>query len=86
MQYQVHVRSQHARGKWPHQGPDTYVAVTIAPDGVTVPYPLNASLLAKRKIQIIYFGEGYRKHDGPKSMLGQAMESAHRFIDEKAKK
>lgn len=77
MQAQVHVRSQHAkRGRSGFSGPDTYVAVTIAPDGVTVPYRLNRTVLGKRGIRLIYVGEGYRKHSGPKSALGKALSAA----------
>jgi len=77
----VHTRSQHSNGSSAHRfgGPDTYVAVTIAPAGVSVPYVLRRDVLAARGIQIRYFGEGYSEHSGPRSMLGQAIAAAREF-------
>lgn len=88
MQYQVHTRSQHSNGSSAHQfgGPDTYVAVTIAPEGIAVPYVLRRDVLAKRGIKIRYFGEGYKEHSGPRSMLGRAITAAERFIEEAEEK
>ena len=81
---ELHIRRQHAkRGRRGWGGPDTYVAVTVAPAGVEVPYPLNRSVLAKRGIEIFYFGEGYNQRRGPKSALGQAIFAAQKFVDEK---
>lgn len=83
MQYEVHVRQQkpkHGRSRF--AGPDTYVAVTIAPDGVEVPYPLNHKVLRKRGIKIEYFGEGYKKHNKtPRSMLYRAISEAEAYVD-----
>lgn len=78
---QVHTRSQHSKGSNAHRfgGPDTYVAVTIAPAGVVVPYVLRSDVLAKRGIEIRYFGQGYREHSGPRSALGQAIAAAKQF-------
>jgi hypothetical protein len=80
---QLHVRSQHAkRGYSGFAGPDTYVAVTIAPEGIEVPYYLNQAVLAKRDIKIYYFGEGYNQHQGPRSALGKAIAAAQKFVSE----
>lgn len=78
---QVHIRSQHSVGSSAHRfgGPDTYVAVTIAPVGVEVPRVLRQDVLEKRGITIKYFGEGYSKHTGPRSMLGRAIADAEQF-------
>jgi hypothetical protein len=80
----VHIRSQHSNGSSAHRfgGPDTYVAVTLAPAGVEVPYNLRRDVLRRRGIQIRYFGEGYSKHTGSRSMLGQAMAEARRFAEQ----
>jgi hypothetical protein len=80
---QLHVRSQHAKcGRSGFAGPDTYVAVTIAPEGIEVPYYLNQAVLAKRGIEFHYFGEGYHRHSGPKSSLGKALAAAQKFVSE----
>jgi hypothetical protein len=81
---QVHVRSQKsvgAGGPGQFGGPDTYVAVTVSPHGVDVPYTLRADVLAKRGIALVYFGEGYAAHQGPRSALGQELESARVFAE-----
>ena len=76
----VHIRKQHTKtGKSGEHGPDTYVAVTVAPDGVEVPYYLNQNVLAKRGIKIYYFGEGYGRYSGPRSMLGRSIAAAKEF-------
>ena len=80
MVYKLHLRSQRAKGTAPRRGPDTYVAVTISPEGVEVPYRLAKDVLDKRGIQIKYFGEGYRKYRGPGSSLGRAIAEAEEFI------
>lgn len=78
----IHSRSQHSNGSSAHRfgGPDTYVAVTIAPAGVAVPYTLRHDVLANRGIQIIYCGEGYSKNSGSRSMLGQAFARAREIV------
>lgn len=83
MQYNVQIRSKRSVGSSSHAfgGPDTYVAVTIAPDNAIVPYTLNSRVLAKRGITLKYFGEGYREHQGPKSMLGMAIRDAEEFCN-----
>ena len=84
MKAEVHIRSQHAkRGRSGFSGPNTYVAVTVAPEGVEVPSYLNRAVLAKRGIEIFYFGEGYNEYRGPKSSLGRAIRAAQKFADEK---
>jgi hypothetical protein len=77
----VETRSQHSRGSSAHRfgGPDTYVAVVIAPEGVQVPRTLRGDVLANRGIQIKYCGEGYSQHSGARSMLGAAIEKASRL-------
>jgi hypothetical protein len=84
MKAEVHIRSQHAKcGRSGFSGPDAYVAVTLTPDGVEVPLYLNQNVLAKRGIEIHYFGEGYNRYRGPKSALGKAIAAAKKFADEK---
>ncbi len=75
---QVHVRSQHSVGSsfGRFGGPDTYVALTIAPEGVVVPKALDHRVLRQRGITYRYIGEGYREHDGPRSALGRAIAEA----------
>lgn len=84
-QIQKHVKSQHSNGSCTHMfgGPDTYVAVTVAPEGVETPEVLRLSLLEARGIEFIYCGEGYSMHRGPRSMLGKALAKANRIIEEK---
>lgn len=84
--YTVVTRSQHAkRGRSMFSGPDTYVAVVGIPEGVECPYVLNRKVLAKRGISFTYFGEGYREHIGPRSMLGKLIANAERFAREREK-
>jgi hypothetical protein len=81
---QVHVRSKRAlKGRSGWSGPDTYVAVTIAPEGVNVPYTLNRSVLSKRGIGIKYFGDGYSDHTTMRSALGRALAAARAFAESK---
>lgn len=76
----IHTRSQHAKtGRSGFSGPDTYVAVTIAPEGATLPYALRRDVLANHGIIIRYFGEGYGKYSGPRSALGRALAAATAF-------
>jgi len=83
-QVNIHTRSQHSRGSSAHRfgGPDTYVAVTITPAGVLVPYVLRKDVLTRRGIEIRYCGEGYSRHSGPRSMLGQAYSLAQQIAAE----
>ena len=67
-------------------GPDTYVAVQIVPQGAIRLRSLQEHAAKKRGIIIRYFGEGYSKHRGPRSMLGRAISRAQAFIDEVHKK
>lgn len=84
MQYAVHTRSQHAkRGRSGFCGPDAYVAVTVAENGVAVPYVLNQNVLTKRGIEIFYFGTGYSRYTGSKSQLGKALAAAETFVRER---
>ncbi len=86
--YQLHTRSQHAkRGRSGFSGPDTYVAVTIAPADVAVPLYLNRSVLEKRGIDIVYCGEGYAKYrKTARSMLNQAIVRAEKYIEKNKEK
>ncbi len=73
----VEIRQQGAKGSWPRQGPDTYVAVQIIPEGVTPLTVLNRSNATKRGIRIVYCGEGYRnRQKTDRSMLGSAIQTA----------
>jgi hypothetical protein len=79
---QVETRSQHSRGSSAHRfgGPDTYVAVVIAPVGVEIPHTLRGDVLAKRGIEIKHFGEGYSRHcETSRSMLYRAIARAEAF-------
>lgn len=80
--YLIHTRSQHSVGSSSHRfgGPDTYVAVTVAPAGVAVPYTLRRDVLAKRGIQLIYCGEGCSRNCGQRSMLGKAVTKAQSIV------
>lgn len=72
----VETRSQPAKGTWPKQGPDTYVAVQYVPVGIEPLKVLNRAVAAKRGIEIRYIGEGYRNRIGQTSMLGRAIQEA----------
>ena len=81
MTYEMHIRSQHAKqGRSGFGGPDTYVAVTAAPNGAKVPAYLNSNVLSARGIGIRYFGDGYSRHKGPKSQLGRAIRAAREYV------
>lgn len=82
--YILEVRSQHSRGAGNGRfgGPDTYVAVQIVPPGVEPLRVLNRKVAARRGIKIVYFGDGYSQHKGPRSLLGQAIVAAKAFIIE----
>ena len=77
----VEVRSQPAKGTWPRQGPDTYVAVQVVPEGVQRLKALNHIAAAKRGIEIVHCGEGYHDRTGPRSALGVAIAEAHAIAD-----
>lgn len=81
MKAYIETRRQKAKGKWPKQGPDTYVAVQIVPDGVEPLKYLNYKVAAVRGIKIKIFGEGYSENSGPKSMLGIALKEAKNFVE-----
>jgi hypothetical protein len=78
----VEIRGQHAKGTWPAQGPDTYVAVQIVPEGVEPLVVLNRRNAKLRGIEIVYCGEGYRNRTGSRSMYGRAVEEAERIAAE----
>ena len=76
----VEIRRQHARGTWPAQGPDTYVAVQVVPEGVERLKVLNRRVAADRGIEIHHFGEGYSMRQATtRSMLGRAKMEAETF-------
>lgn len=77
----VEERSQLAVGSWPTQGPDTYIAVQVVPDGVEKLNHLNRRVAKKRGIVIHYIGEGYTKNRGSRSALGQAIEKAEKLVE-----
>lgn len=80
----VELRSQHSKGSSSGNfgGPDTYVAVQIAPMGVEPLKVLNRKVAKSRGISIRYFGEGYGRSTTVRSMLGQAKLNAENFADE----
>ena len=79
--YQIIVRGQKPKtGRSGEHGPDTYVAILTVPDGAVIPDVLNRHVLAKRGIGIDQIGEGYSRHRGPRSMLGQAIALAEEIV------
>ncbi len=83
MKAYVEIRSQSAKGSWPRQGPDTYVAVQIVPKGQTPLTVLNSRVAEKRGIEIIQCGEGYRDRQATsRSMLRQAIAKAEAIVEE----
>lgn len=78
----VEIRSQSAKGSWPRQGPDTYVAVQVVPEGAVRLAVLNSQHAAMRGIKIIYCGEGYHNRTGPTSSYGKALAEAERIAEE----
>lgn len=79
----VEIRSQHAKGTWPHSGPDTCVTVQVVPEGITPLTVLNQSVADHRGIELIYCGEGYRENQKTvRSRLGAAIAEANRVADE----
>lgn len=77
----VELRSQKSVGSGFRRfgGPDRYVAVQIVPEGVAPLRVLNHRAAARRGIRIVWCGEGYAEHDGPRSSLGQALDRAARL-------
>jgi hypothetical protein len=83
MKAYLEIRSQHRVGTWPKEGPDTYVAVQIVPDGEIKLKSLNHKIALLRGIRIVYCGEGYRNRcTSPKSMLNQAITKAQQIVFE----
>lgn len=75
------IRSQHAKtGRSGFAGPDIYIAVQEVPDGVEPLKALRADSARKRGIRIVYFGEGYSKHRGPRSAYGKALAAARAYL------
>ena len=72
----VEQRSQPAKGTFPRQGPDAYVAVQIVPDGAKRLQSLNYAAAKRRGIEIRHMGEGYSTRTGARSMLGKALAAA----------
>ena len=84
MQYWLEERKQKSRGKSKNRfgGPDAYIAVQVVPDDEIPLIRLDAKAAKRRGIQIIYFGEGYIKNQGEKSMYGKALAKALAYIKE----
>lgn len=80
----VEVRSQHSVGSGSNTfgGPDTYVAVQIVPSGVIPLVQLQHRVAKHRGIGIKYFGQGYGRYRGSRSMLGQAIQSANEWAEQ----
>jgi hypothetical protein len=79
----LEIRSQPAKGTWPRQGPDTYVAVQIVPEDQVPLRVLNRSVAKKRGIEIVYCGEGYRANQSTdKSLLGFAILKARELVSQ----
>lgn len=74
-------RSQKAKGRFPKQGPNTYIAVQVVPNGIKPLVYLNKNFAKKRGIKIKYFGEGYSNRTGPNSMLYKALQEAKIYCD-----
>jgi hypothetical protein len=78
----LEVRRQPAKGTWPRQGPDTYVAVQVVPSGKTRLAVLNHKAAANRGIKLVHCGEGYSDRQATtRSALGAALERAQRLVD-----
>lgn len=76
-------RSQHAVGKFPHQGPGNYIAVIWSYDrNVVFPYNLNIKQLKKLKIEYVYCGSYYWNRKGPKSSYALALNRAVKIQSE----
>jgi hypothetical protein len=85
MNIQIVERTQQASvGRHGFGGPDTYVAVVVAPDGVTIPKVMNRDVLESRGIRMIHCGEGYAKHRGAGSALGRALRKATQIAADEA--
>jgi len=79
--YFLEVRTQPAKiGKSGWSGPDAYVAVQEAPEGVERLVCLNNKHAVRRGITIHYMGEGYSRHTGPRSAFGKALLRAREWI------
>ena len=76
------IRQQPTKGRWPRQGPDTYVMVQVIPRGATPLVALNRHNAALRGIKLVYCGEGYAlRQQTNRSMLGAALEKAKRLTN-----
>ena len=62
--------------------PDVYVAVQVVPEGSPPLRSLRQDSAKKRGIEIVHFGEGYRRHSGPNSMFGKALAEARAYADQ----
>lgn len=83
MRYFIETRSQPPKtGRSGWSGPDTYVAVQCVPEGTEPLRVLRQDTARKRGIHIKYFGEGYKRHHGPRSALGRALQAAQEWIEE----
>lgn len=78
----VEIRGQHSvGGSRGFGGPDTYVTVQYVPDNQMPLRSLQARAAQNRGIRLQWIGEGYSKHRGARSALGQAIAWAERIAD-----
>ena len=75
----IEVRSQCAKGAWPHSGPDRYIALQIVPQGVEPLRALQSAAAERRGILLVYCGEGYWNRTGLRSAYGRAYDLAARL-------
>ncbi len=69
-------------GRSGYRGPDHYVAVVLVPEGQQFDparTPVNVQALKRRGIRVLYCGEYYGQHQGPRSAYGAAMAEARRI-------
>ena len=78
----VEWRSQKRKGRWPSQGPDCYCAVQVVPRGVKPLKVLRSDHADKRGIEIIYVGEAYSEHTGPRSSWKRVDDEAEKIARE----
>ena len=81
MKYSMEHRSQRSkRGRFGFHGPDHYTAVVGVPDDQEFPSVLNAQRILKRGGRVIYCGEWYGQHRGPRSAYQDAVNYARMTI------
>lgn len=77
----VQVRTQKSRGNTSKRfgGPDKYFAVVVHNGNFVDGTPLRADSARRRGWVIKYFGEGYSRHSGPRSMYHANLCAANEF-------